>query len=184
MNQTRASKTLSYLLRHSTHPVYIDRNGGWAEVDTILRAMEKKYPGFTAQMLADIVAQDGKNRYSYDPTGTKIRANQGHSIPGVQVAMETPEPPELLYHGTARRFLPSILAEGLKPMTRLYVHISPDVETARSVGKRHGDPVVLAVKARQFVRDGHVLRRSANGVWQAEYVPPQYLCPLDQGRED
>lgn len=179
MNLTRASKTLSYLLRHSTNPIYIDRDGGWAEVDTIVQAMQKKHPGFTAQMLADIVAQDRKTRYSYDPTGTRIRANQGHSIPGVQVAMEAPEPPELLYHGTARRFLPAILNEGLKPMTRLYVHISQDRETALLVGRRHGDPVVLAVKARQFVQDGHVLRCSANGVWQAEFVPPQYLYPLD-----
>ncbi len=175
MNLQRASRTLSYLLRHSTDPLYIDLNGGWAETSVIIAALGKKYPGFSPEHLARIVAEDEKGRYSFDPEGRRIRANQGHSIPGVVIEMETPEPPEFLYHGTARRFLPSILSKGLLPMSRQYVHISPDPETARKVGRRHGEPVVLLVQARRFVQDGHTLMRSANGVWQAEYVPPEYL---------
>lgn len=180
MNLTRASKTMSYLLRHCTNPCYLDLNGGWAQVDDIIQAMQKKHPGFDRQTMDQIVAEDRKTRYSYDETGQRIRANQGHSIPNVIVNMEQPEPPELLYHGTATRFLPSIFREGLKPMSRLYVHISPDAETAWKVGQRHGDPAILVIHAKQFVQDGHTLMRSPNGIWQAKAVPPEYLTLLEK----
>lgn len=170
MTTEKASKRLSYLLRHSRDPLYIDLNGGWASVSTMLQVLH-----LTRAELDEIVGTDAKERYSYDATGTKIRANQGHSIPGVELDMERPEPPEFLYHGTATRFLDSILREGLKPMSRQWVHLSPNFETAVNVGKRHGKPVVLVVRARAFVQDGYDLFRSANGVWQAKTVPPEYF---------
>lgn len=175
MNMTKISKRLSFLLRHCKEPLYIDINGGWALVDDILDALRMKHPNINRKTLDDIVASDEKMRYSYDQTGRKIRANQGHSIPGVVVQMEQLEPPEFLYHGTATRFLDSIMEEGLKPMSRQWVHISSDVETAVKVGKRHGTPVVLKIYARKFVQDGHKLYLSSNGVWQAKSVPVEYF---------
>lgn len=180
MDLQRVSKTLSFMLRHSRDPQYIDLDGGWAETDVIVEALGRKYCGFSRALLAQIVAEDEKGRYSFDGTGTRIRANQGHSIPGVVVEMEEPEPPRLLYHGTARRFLPSILARGLLPMDRQFVHLSSDVPTAIKVGRRHGEPVVLAVEAERFAAGGHTLKRSENGVWQAESVPPEYLRVLEE----
>lgn len=179
MNLTRISKKLSYLLRHSTDPLLVSPQGGWADVDAVLSQLRLQWPAFGPGELEQIVAQDAKGRYSFDASNRRIRANQGHSIPGIQVDMERPVPPERLYHGTARRFLPQILDRGLLPMGRQYVHISSDVPTARRVGQRHGSPVVLAVDAGRFVRDGHSLLRSANGVWQAEHVPPEYLSVLE-----
>ena len=175
MNLTNISRKLSYLLRHSTDPLYIDLNGGWADADRIIEVLKRRLPEMDRNTLDEIVAQDTKGRYSYSADGKKIRANQGHSIPGVVIEMEQPEPPELLYHGTATRFLDSILRDGLRPMSRQYVHISPDFETAVKVGKRHGRPVVLIIKAKQFVEDGNELYRSSNGVWQAKAVPPRYF---------
>ena len=174
MSLVRASKRLSFYLRHCREPLYIDLNGGWASVDTMLQLLR-----LTREQLDEIVATDAKGRYSYDVTGMRIRANQGHSIDGVELNMESPEPPEYLYHGTATRFLDSILREGLKPMNRQWVHISPDFETAVMVGRRHGQPVVLEIRARQFVDDGHELFRSGNGVWQAKAVPTEYFTVLD-----
>ncbi|MGN8809664.1 RNA 2'-phosphotransferase [Absicoccus porci] len=52
-------------------------------------------------MLDEIVRTDEKQRYSYNEDHTLIRANQGHSIP-VDVELEEMEPPEFLYHGTAK----------------------------------------------------------------------------------
>lgn len=174
MRLERASKRLSYILRHCREPIYIDLNGGWACVSTMLQLL-----GLTRAELDEIVAQDAKGRYSFDETGTRIRANQGHSIPGVELRMESPRPPEYLYHGTATRFLDAILKEGLKPMNRQWVHISSDFETAVKVGRRHGKPVILEIRARQFVEDGNELFRSSNGVWQAKAVPPEYLSVHD-----
>ena len=175
MNLKRISVKLSWMLRHCQSPLYIDLNGGWADVNTIVRALKKQFPDFDRETLDLIVAQDEKGRYSFDKTGARIRANQGHSIPGVVIEMESPEPPEFLYHGAATRFLDAIMKEGLKPMTRQLVHISPDYETAVKVGSRHGKPVILKIRARDFKNDGNELYRSSNGVWQAKYVAPEYF---------
>lgn len=178
MNLTRVSKRLSYLLRHSTDPLLVSLDGGWADVKTVVALLRRKWPAFRREDLETIVARDEKGRYSFDASGERIRANQGHSIPGVRLKMESPVPPRLLYHGTSSRALPLILAHGLLPMTRQYVHISPDPETARKVGQRHGTPVVLVIDAQRLVADGNTLMRSANGVWQAKKVPPEYLNVL------
>lgn len=126
MNLIKVSKKLSYLLRHCTDPLYIDLKGGWADVNQIITVLKSKYSETDLKVLEKIVDNDEKGRYSFNSDHTKIRANQGHSIPDVIIEMEQPDPPELLYHGTATRFLPTILEEGLKPMTRQYVHISAD----------------------------------------------------------
>ena len=89
--------------------------------------------------------------------------------------MDEPEPPEFLYHGTATRFLETIFKEGLKPMKRQYVHISNDLETAVEVGKRHGKPVVLIIKAKELAAAGHKLYRSSNGVWLTDAVPTEFF---------
>lgn len=166
-------KRLSYLLRHCQEPLYISLNGGWACVDDIMEVLK-----ISREELNAIVREDNKGRFFYDATETKIRANQGHSIPGVIVDMEEPDPPEILYHGTAERFLDSILREGLKPMGREWVHISPDVETAFFVGMRHGNPAILKIRAQDLVADGYRIFRSVNGVWQIKYVPPAYISVL------
>ncbi|MDO5132548.1 MAG: RNA 2'-phosphotransferase [Eubacteriales bacterium] len=223
MKTDRISKYLSWLLRHCKDPVYIDLQGGWASVETILQLLRKRCREFDRQALEAIVAEDEKGRYSFDASGERIRANQGHSIPGVLIEMEKPVPPEYLYHGTLEESLPSIMEKGLLPMSRQYVHISPDYETAICVGSRHargkggraerkqggdnirkndgradrqngegdgrkngsrnGGTAVLEFAAGDFVRDGHDLWISSNGVWQAKIVPPQYLRVRVEYRE-
>lgn len=179
MNLKRISVKMSWMLRHCQTPRYIELDGGWADVRSILLALRERFPEVTLDTIRQIVANDEKGRYSFDETGAKIRANQGHSIPGVVIEMESPEPPEFLYHGTASRFLNSILRDGLKPMSRQFVHISPDYASAVKVGSRHGKPVVLKIRALDFVADGNELYRSSNGVWQAKAVLPQYFSVCD-----
>lgn len=163
-------RKLAFMLRHSQDPVYIDLNGGWAQVSEITKALN-----ISRAQLDEIVATDNKQRYMYDTHKQRIRACQGHSIPGVIVEMEQPEPPQYLYHGTATRFLDVIMKEGIKPMSRQWVHLSFDYDTAVNVGARHGTPVVLRIDAQRFVADGYQLYRSLNGVWQTKHVPAHYL---------
>jgi putative RNA 2'-phosphotransferase len=120
------------------------------------------------------VARNDKQRFALDPTGTRIRASQGHSV-AVDLGYAATRPPDVLFHGTVERFLPAILAEGLRPGNRHAVHLSPDPETARRVGARRGDPVVLRVDAAALAADGARFSRSANGVWLVDAVPPRYL---------
>ena len=170
-NYTRAGKFLSLVLRHKPEKIGItlDRHG-WAEVRDILTGLN-----LTMEDLVHIVETDEKQRYSFNEDRTRIRANQGHSIP-VDLELEPVEPPERLYHGTVERFLGSIRREGLKKGQRQYVHLSGDPETAANVGRRRGKPVVLRVDAGRMRRDGLLFYRSANGVWLTEAVPPEYLA--------
>ena len=126
------------------------------------------------EMLEQIVAADNKQRYSFNEDKTKIRANQGHSIP-VDVELEALTPPDILYHGTAEKYVSSIETRGLIPKSRLYVHLSADFDTALNVGKRHGNPIIYQVDANKMAQDGYTFYRSANGVWLTKEVPVKYL---------
>ena len=147
------SKFISLILRHNPQVIGISLDEhGWADVQDLIEGINRT-EGHSLDMdtLEEIVRTDEKQRYSFNEDKSKIRANQGHSIPGVVIEMEQPDPPELLYHGTATRFLSSIMQDGLKPMSRQYVHISPDFETAVKTGRRHGKPVILVIRAQDFV---------------------------------
>lgn len=176
---TRISKYMSLILRHKPQVIGIQLDAhGWADVNALLAGISKKYP-INRDILEEIVQSDEKQRYSFNEDGTKIRANQGHSIP-VDVELTLAEPPETLYHGTAQRFAASIEAQGLLPQNRLYVHLSPDPETAEKVGRRHGEPVIYLVAAGQMYRDGYRFYLSANGVWLTKVVPAPYLKRLEE----
>lgn len=120
------------------------------------------------------MATDKKQRYSFNSDRTLIHANQGHSI-SVDVELLEQKPPEFLYHGTASRFMESIRKKGLKSMSRLYVHLSKDIEVAREVGKRHGNPVVLKIHSGKMDRDGYKFYFSKNGVWLTKKVDMKYF---------
>ncbi|QNS05211.1 RNA 2'-phosphotransferase [Streptomyces xanthii] len=176
MDDPRTVKVSKYLSRHLRHRP--DRIGltpdeaGWVEIETLLAAAAAHGFPFTRAELDRVVAENDKRRFTID--GTRIRANQGHTI-AVDLGLEPAEPPAYLYHGTVPRFLDAIRAEGLRPMDRHDVHLSADRETATRVGARRGRPVVLSVDAGAMHRDGHVFRVSANGVWLTSAVPARYL---------
>ena len=126
------SRYISLILRH--HPeaagIELDEHG-WANVDELIAGINKTRK-IDFSMLEAIVAEDKKGRYSFSDDKKLIRANQGHSV-NVDVELEELEPPEILYHGTGEKFTAKIDAEGLKHGTRLYVHLSGDIDTAKKV---------------------------------------------------
>jgi putative RNA 2'-phosphotransferase len=169
------SKFLSYVLRHAPESIglSLDANG-WADVRELLTRARKAGRHIELATLQEVVSTNDKQRFTLSEDGLRIRAAQGHSIT-IDLALVPSEPPPLLYHGTARRNLDAIFAEGLKPGRRQQVHLSLDPETARKVGQRHGKPTVLTVDAAAMHRDGHALFRADNGVWLTDGVPPRYL---------
>jgi putative RNA 2'-phosphotransferase len=172
---TTVSKYLAKYLRHAPHELGLTlQPGGWVPVDELLAAARSHGFPISYDELVECVETNDKRRYSFDGTGELIRANQGHSVE-VDLHLDEREPPDVLYHGTVERFMLSILAEGLQKGKRHHVHQSRDVETARRVGARRGQPVVLTIDAGQMHQDGHKFFVSANGVWLTEAVPPSYL---------
>lgn len=166
---------LSLVLRHKPDAagIFLDEHG-WTNVEDLINGIKNTGRNINMPILEDIVETDSKQRYSFNEDKTLIRANQGHSVP-VDVNLEKLKPPKFLYHGTADRFLNSIMEEGLKPMNRLYVHLSTDIETAIRVGKRHGNPVVLKIHSNQMYEEGCIFYLSKNGVWLTRDVQIKYL---------
>lgn len=176
MDLKKTSVFISLILRHQPDVIGIslDRNG-WANVHELINGINKtgKY-SIDMPMLEEIVRTDNKKRYSFNEDKSKIRANQGHSI-NVDVELKEAVPPEILYHGTGEKYVDSINAEGLKPKSRLYVHLSKDVETAVKVGSRHGKPVVYIVASGEMYRHGYKFYVSENGVWLTKNVPVDFM---------
>ena len=173
-SEIRTSKFLSLILRHRPEAIGITLDEhGWADVAQLIEGVSKTHP-LNREILEKIVAEDEKQRYSFNEDKTLIRAKQGHSIP-VDVELEETAPPDILFHGTGEKFVSSIGAQGLLPKSRLYVHLSGDADTAYRVGQRHGKPVIYTVDSGKMHEDGYRFFRSANGVWLTKQVPVRYL---------
>ncbi len=168
------SKYISLILRHKPEAIGISLDEhGWANVDELISGVAKTHK-LDMDILEEIVRSDEKQRYSFNEDKTLIRANQGHSI-SVDVELEEAVPPEKLWHGTGEKFVESIDKQGLIPKSRLYVHLSKDMDTAIKVGSRHGRPVVYGIKAFDMYNAGYKFFLSKNGVWLTKEVPVEYL---------
>lgn len=175
---TRVSKSLSKHLRHEPEGLGLTlAPGGWVQVDDLLAGCARKGMRLSRAELEEVVARNSKRRFSFDENGTRIRANQGHSVE-VDLQLEPAAPPAVLYHGTGQRTADAIEKDGLRKMARHHVHLSADVPTARAVGARHGRPVVFQVDAARMSAEGHLFYRSDNGVWLVDAVAPLYLQRL------
>jgi len=168
-------KFLSLVLRHKPETIGLNLDPhGWADIESLLSGCRKKGLELDRVKLLRIVEADDKQRFQISPDGLKIRACQGHSVP-VDLELEPTIPPDKLYHGTTERFLPSILKRGLVKGRRIYVHLSPDTDTARKVGSRRGPTSILEVRSGEMHQNAYRFYQAANGVWLTEHVPAQYL---------
>ena len=171
----RASKFLSLVLRHKPEAIGVTLdNEGWVDIDELLAAARANGTTIPRTTLDEVVYTNDKQRFAFSADGLRIRANQGHSI-DVDLKLNPLIPPPILFHGTATRFLESIRASGLDKRNRQFVHLSATEETARSVGSRHGKPVILTILAGPMASAGHAFYLSRNGVWLTDQVPCEFI---------
>lgn len=174
---SRLSRTVARLLRHEPWSAGLDLDEeGWASVDDLVEDLRARRPDW-AQLdrrdLLHMIERSEKRRF--EMRGDRIRALYGHSIPG-GVKKTPSEPPEVLFHGTARHVAPSILADGLRPMKRQFVHLSIDVPAAELVGRRKSRHVeVLRIKARKARSAGVAFYRGNESIWLVERVPAEFI---------
>jgi putative RNA 2'-phosphotransferase len=180
IDDTALSRTVSHALRHDPAAYGIELDAqGWVEVAELVAALRRvttEWADLTERDVVEMVERSAKRRHEID--GGRIRATYGHSTPD-RIDHPVAEPPTTLYHGTTRSALPAILAEGLRPMPRQYVHLSGDVVTARRVGgRRDREPPVVEVLAGAASRSGVRFYRTGDGVWLADHVPAEFLREL------
>lgn len=174
-SRTKISKFLSYVLRHRPDAIGLQLDkSGWVEIDVLLVQCAAHQRPISTEELIEVVAKNPKQRFALSGDGTKIRANQGHSV-DVELSYRPQLPPEFLFHGTVEKFLPAIRRQGLLRMQRHHVHLSADEGTAKEVGRRRGTPVVLRIRALEMQQRSFVFYLSTNGVWLTEEVPPEFI---------
>jgi putative RNA 2'-phosphotransferase len=126
------SKFLSLVLRHQPEAVGMALDPeGWLPIDALIQNANCTGKKLSLELLHEVVASCEKKRFAVSEDGLRIRANQGHSVPDVEIGLEPLTPPELLYHGTIAALLDSILVMGLVKRSRNHVHLSPDIKTAK-----------------------------------------------------
>lgn len=172
---TRTSKFLSLVLRHQPETAHITLDAaGWVSVEDLLAGCSKARRTLSRADLEYIVATNAKKRFEFSTDGTLIRASQGYSVE-VDLNYESKEPPPILYHGTATRFLESIQVQGLLKMQRHHVHLSAETKMTLQVGARHGNPVLLTILSAEMHQAGHTFYLSTNNVWLVEHVPANFI---------
>lgn len=171
----KISKLLSLVLRHKPEAIGLTLDEqGWAVVDELIACAASNGRRLTPSLIQQAVAANDKKRFALNEDGSRIRAVQGHSI-AVNLGLAPQQPPEILFHGTATRFLESIRAQGLCSGARQHVHLSLDEASARKVGQRHGKPVVLRIHAGEMWRAGIPFFCSENGVCLTDSVPAEFI---------
>jgi putative RNA 2'-phosphotransferase len=170
------SKFLSYVLRHRPDAIGIalDREG-WADISALIASAVNEGKQLDHELIQSVVTTSDKKRFAISEDGLRIRAVQGHSTQSVEISYVENVPPEFLYHGTATRFLEAIRKDGLLPGSRHYVHLSQDEQTASAVGRRHGKPAVLKIRALLMHKQGFKFFRAENGVWLTNAVPVLHI---------
>ena len=172
---SKNSRLLSLALRHKPEALHLQLDQyGYAFVKDVCKGLK-----ITREQLIKLVEEDNKQRFSFDQTATKIRANQGHSIP-VNLSLVAIIPPDVLYHGSYLKVKEKIEEEGIKRMTRNYVQLSINRKEAQIVGSRHGEPIVYCVDAKRMVHDGYHFYRSENGIYMTCYIPVGYFYPIEK----
>ena len=174
-HNVRHSKFMSLVLRHRPELIGLDLDeGGWADVEALMAGAREQGYEMDFARLKDVVATCQKQRFALSEDGTRIRANQGHSV-DVELGLKPETPPDRLYHGTVDASLKSIRQHGLKKRKRQHVHLSPDTKTATVVGDRRGAAIVLEIQAAEMAAAGHEFFVSKNGVWLTDHVPVEFI---------
>ncbi|KQU76024.1 MULTISPECIES: RNA 2'-phosphotransferase [unclassified Rhizobacter] len=175
VDSLQLSKFLSFVLRHKPDAIGLVLDAqGWASIDELIEKANAAGTPFGREDLLQVVKTSDKKRFSVSPDELRVRAAQGHSV-SVELGLSPQVPPPVLYHGTATRFVESIMSEGLKPQERQHVHLSIDEATAQRVGQRHGTPLVLKVDALRMQAQGFTFFMADNGVWLTDQVPAEFL---------
>ncbi len=171
----KISKLISYWLRHKPEEGNLTLDDfGWATIEDILVALKENGTEFNKSDLIELSNSFDKVRWKIDKTNNKIKATHGHSISILQ-ELEPKTPPEILYHGTATKFLESIIVQGLKSKQRQYVHLSETIDMAKEIGARHGTPFIIEIETKKLVDNGWDFYKTEQDVWLTSEIPVKYL---------
>lgn len=163
------------MLRHNPAEIGVELDEhGWVNINALIDKSNNKGRNMTRELLDEVVQTNDKQRFAISEDGLSIRANQGHSLK-INLDLSPLSPPTILLHGTAKKSIAAIRANGLKKMARHHVHLTENREVASAVGKRYGKLIMLEINSEKMSEDGFIFFKTANGVWLVESVPVEYI---------
>lgn len=175
MNIIKLSKLLSYLLRHKPEEanLILDERGS-IDIDILIENL-KLYQNVIVSREEIIKLAEPTDKVRFEIEGNLIRALNGHS--SVKVIKEEIMPPAILYHGTSfQNYYNFIKKDGIKAMSRQYIHLSIDKKTAIIVGLRHDkDIIILDIDANQMYMDGIKFYQGNAETFLTDYIDPKYI---------
>lgn len=178
MDFLRLSKTVAHALRHEPWEYGLEPDSqGWVPVEELLDALRSKREAWHDLTEDDLIEMiDSSEKKRFEISQSKIRAYYGHSL-SEKIEKVAAIPPDILYHGTNQQALPVILKEGLKPMSRQYVHLSVDRETAQQVGSRHrqSETVIISIQALEAHQQGIAFYKGHETIWLADFIPSDFI---------
>ncbi|WP_438447103.1 RNA 2'-phosphotransferase [Gorillibacterium sp. sgz5001074] len=176
------SKFMTKILRHSPEDfgVVLDPMDGSCPLSILLEVIQaqSQWKWVKQEDIEQVVQNSDKQRFEIE--ADRIRARYGHSHNKVQYAPG--EPPAVLYHGTNKKALSSILKDGISPMNRQYVHLSEGTHFAALAGSRRGELVILKVDTVNAQQLRVTFYYAGNEVWLADSVPPG-CCSVVENEE-
>jgi putative RNA 2'-phosphotransferase len=173
--KAKASRFMSYLLRHNPSGLRMDEKG-FVRLEDLLRRVRERYD-VDETFIRDIAYSGDKTRFQI--VGGKIRALYGHTI-DVEIELPEDESVEVLYHGTTAESASKILEKGLRSMRRRWVHLSTTKEIAKEVGGRRArNPVILVIDAEKARSDGIRFYKATDRVYLSKQIPSKYMTKLE-----
>ena len=179
LDDTRLGRFLSLVLRHKPEIIGIslDKNG-WADVKELIEKIKLSGIYIDIKILERIVIGNDKKRYIFNNDKSKIRAIQGHSIK-IESCLQERNPPDILYHGTSKKYLENIVEKGILKRKGQYVYLFSNIKTAVNVGGRHGEPLVLTIDTEAMRKKGYKFYLSDNGIWLSDNIPSEFITVTD-----
>lgn len=167
----KVSKYMSYILRHNPQDVGITlKEHGWISIKEFLEKTK-----IEKDVFYHVVKTNDKKRFTISEDGLSVRASQGHSI-DIDLGLKSQTPPMVLYHGTSEKNFELIRkSKAILKMNRHHVHLSPNLQTACIVGKRHGKLIVLQINTLKMIKDGLKFYKSENNVWLTKIIKFKYI---------
>lgn len=176
MDYMKLSKEISYALRHAPWEYELELDEyGWVKIDLLIKSLQLSYEwqNLIKHDIEEMILKSEKKRHEIKDD--KIRALYGHSL-SKKIVKEVKSPPDILFHGTTIENYESIKSTGLLPLSRQYVHLSIDIETAQKVAIRHSkNYIILSIDTMEAINEGVDFYYGNEKVWLVDKLPPEFI---------
>lgn len=176
MDLVKISKAISYYLRHSPQDLWIElEKNGWTDLQIFMEKLSENIGiAVDETLLNQILNEFPKKRFEIE--WGKIRAVYWHSVDELEINYTLYKWNQNLFHATPSENVESIMKNWLLPQSRLFIHLTDELETAILTAKRYSPNItVFQLDTSKFINDGNELFIAKNWIYLTKFVSPIYL---------